>query len=141
MRCDLRLACPWRITCLAPSSCQTKFFSKSNSLGTVDTHTQTPAQRTSKSPVCGFQKNLRRPVERVSVYRVQRIRGFEKGLAGGGWQPRAPRTQQNWYPRILFFYSWGAHRKKGAEKRPESMACKGFPCANPLCPPTPFRNL
>ena len=32
------------------------------------------------------------------------------------------------------------HREKGTEKRPESLAYEGFPRANPLCPPTPFRG-
>ena len=68
------------------------------------------------------------------------VRGFEKGLAGGGCQLTNPQKQPNkalqkWVPLLL---RW--HRQKGTEKRPQSLACKGFPRANPLCPPTPFRN-
>ena len=33
------------------------------------------------------------------------VRGFEKGLAGGGWRPRAPKIQQKNVPRIVFSYS------------------------------------
>ena len=33
------------------------------------------------------------------------------------------------------------HRKKGTEKRPKSLAFKGFLRANPLCPPNPFSKL
>ena len=68
------------------------------------------------------------------------FRGFEKGLAGGGWRQtnppkRAQKVLQKFVPLLL-----KGHRRKGTEKRPESLAFKGFPRANPLCPPTPFRN-
>ena len=33
------------------------------------------------------------------------FRGFEKGLAGGGWRPTTPKIQQNMFPRIVFSYS------------------------------------
>ena len=32
------------------------------------------------------------------------------------------------------------HRRKGTQKRPQSLAYEGLPRANPLCLPTPFRN-
>ena len=37
-------------------------------------------------------------------------------------------------------FSEGGIRKKGTEKRPQSLVFEGFLRANPLCPPTPFRN-
>ena len=57
------------------------------------------------------------------------FRGFEKGLAGGGWRQTNPQKEpkkvlQKCAPLLL-----RGHRKKGTEKRPES-----------LCLPTPFRN-
>ena len=42
---------------------------------------------------------------RLRLSGVFQIRGFEKGLAGGGWRPTAPKTQQKMYPRIVFSYS------------------------------------
>ena len=45
------------------------------------------------------------------------LRGFEKGLAGGGWRPTAPKIQQKLSPRIVFSYSkGGGHRTKCPEK-------------------------
>ena len=67
------------------------------------------------------------------------IRGFEKGLAGGGWRPGVPKIQQKCPPELRPATSSGGIGK-WAEKRPEFRAWEGFPCANPLCPPTPFRN-
>ena len=32
------------------------------------------------------------------------------------------------------------HRKKGTEKRPQSLAQEGLLRGNPLCPPTPFET-
>ena len=45
-----------------------------------------------------------------------KIRGLEKGLAGGGWRPAVPKIQRK-YPQncVLLFGVW-----------------EGFPCANPL---------
>ena len=43
---------------------------------------------------------------------------------GGGWQPTAPKMHQN----CVFLLIRGP-KKKGAEKRPESMVWKEFPCA------------
>ena len=34
-----------------------------------------------------------------------KFRGFEKGLAGGGWRPTAPKIQQKLSPGIVFSYS------------------------------------
>ena len=36
---------------------------------------------------------------------LSRIRGFEKGWAGRGWRPTAPKIQQKLSPRIVFSYS------------------------------------
>ena len=33
------------------------------------------------------------------------FRGFEKGLAEGGWRPTAPKIQQKLSPRVVFSYS------------------------------------
>ena len=68
-------------------------------------------------------------------------RGFEKGLVGGGCQPTAPKIQQKCPPELCSPTFLGGIEIRGPEKRPESMAWEGFACANPLCPPTPFRDL
>ena len=65
---------------------------------------------------------------------------FQKGVGGRGLATnrppkRSPKVLQKCVPILL-----RGHRKKGTEKRPESLANEGFPRANPLCPPTPFRN-
>ena len=67
-------------------------------------------------------------------------RRFRKGVGGKGLATNKPpkRAQtilQKCVPLLLM-----GHRKKGTEKRPKSLAYEGFPHANPLCPPTPFRN-
>ena len=67
------------------------------------------------------------------------VGGFEKGLAGGGWRQtnpkKIPKSFQKCVPILL-----RRHRKKGTEKRRKSLAFEGLLRANPLCPPTPFRN-
>ena len=45
---------------------------------------------------------------------------------------RTPKVLQKCVPLLL-----RGHREKGTEKRPESLAFKGFPRANPLSPPLP----
>ena len=63
-------------------------------------------------------------------------RRFRKGVGGTGLPPkRAQTVLQKCVPILL-----RGHRKKGTEKRPECLAFEGFPCANPLCPPTPFET-
>ena len=68
------------------------------------------------------------------------VRGFEKGLAGGGWRLTTPKNTAKKFSRNVFPLLLRGHRRKGAEKRPHSLAKEGFVRANPLCPPTPFRN-
>ena len=65
---------------------------------------------------------------------------FRKGVGGRGLATNKPRKRaqkvlQKCVPILL-----RGHRKKGTEKRPKSLAFEGFLRANPLCPPTPFRN-
>ena len=66
--------------------------------------------------------------------------GFEKGWAGGGWRQTNPQKSPKSPPEMCPHSPLRGHRKKGTEKRPESLAFEGFLRANPLCPPTPFRN-
>ena len=66
---------------------------------------------------------------------------FRKGAGGRGLatnkpQKRAQNVLQKCVPLLL-----RGHRKKGTENWPEFLAYEGFPRANPLGPPTPFRNL
>ena len=68
------------------------------------------------------------------------IQRFRKGVGGRGLatnsaQNTAKHVSQNSVPLLI-----RGHRKKKTEKRLEFMVWEGFPCANPLCPPTPFRN-
>ena len=65
---------------------------------------------------------------------------FGKGVGGKGWRLRMPKMQRMLIPRIMFSSSTRGNSKEGAEKRPESLAWKGFPHANPLCPPSPFET-
>ena len=65
---------------------------------------------------------------------------FRRGVGGRGLATnkppkRAQKVLQQCVPLLL-----RGHRKKGTEKRPESLAYEGFFRANPLCPPTPFRT-
>ena len=67
-------------------------------------------------------------------------RRFRKGVGGRGLATnknpkKSPKVLQKCVPILL-----RGHRKKGTEKRPESLGFEGFLRANPLCPPTPFRN-
>ena len=68
------------------------------------------------------------------------LRDFEKGLAGGDWRPTVPTMQQKMLPQNCVLLLIRGHGRKGAEKRPQFMVWEGFPCANPLCPPTPFET-
>ena len=69
-------------------------------------------------------------------------RGFEKGLADRwGLATNSAQNAAKNVPQNCVLLIRRGHRKKGSEKRPESMVWDGFPCANSLCPPTPFRNL
>ena len=72
--------------------------------------------------------------------RLYFFRRFRKGVGGRGLATnkppkRATKVRQTCVPILL-----RGHRKKGTEKRPEFLAFEEFPRANPLCPPTPFRN-
>ena len=58
---------------------------------------------------------------------------FRKGV--GDWH-----TPKNTVSRNVSDLLLRGHRKKGAEKRPQSLAQEGFLRANPLGLPTPFRN-
>ena len=66
---------------------------------------------------------------------------FRKGVGGRGLATnkppkRAQKVLQKCVPLLL-----RGHRKKGTEKRLESLACERFPRANPFFEtPTPFRN-
>ena len=59
-----------------------------------------------------------------------------RGLATNNTQNTAKKCPSEWCSPT----SRGGIGKRGPEKRPEFMVWEGFPCANPLCPPTPFRN-
>ena len=77
---------------------------------------------------------------RPPSFQTPKFRGFEKGLAGGGWRLAGTKIQQKIVLQKCVPLLIGGDRKKGAEKRPESVAWEGFPRAHPLSPPTPFRN-
>ena len=65
---------------------------------------------------------------------------FRKGVGGRGLATnKAPKRAQKALQKCVPILLRG-HRKKGTEKRPKSLAFEGFLRANPLCPPTPFRN-
>ena len=63
------------------------------------------------------------------------VRGFEKGLAGGGWRLKHPQKNEK-IPQKCISLLLRGHRKRGTEKRPQSLVWEGFLLANPLCPPT-----
>ena len=71
--------------------------------------------------------------------RADKIRGFEKGWREGVGDKQTPKKSPKSSPEMCPPSPKG-HREKGTEKRPESLTNEGFPHANPLCPPTPFRN-
>ena len=52
------------------------------------------------------------PIPLPFVNYFELIRGFEKGLAGGGWQPAVPKMQQKMPPRIVLSCFTRGHRKK-----------------------------
>ena len=61
-------------------------------------------------------------------------RGWREGVGDKRTPKKNPKSSPEMCPPSR------GHREKGIEKRPESLAFKGFRHANPLCPPTPFRN-
>ena len=69
---------------------------------------------------------------------------FLSEVSKRGWQDGVGDQQRPKYskhvPQNGVLLLIRGRRKKGAEEKAESMAWEGFPCANPLCPPTPFRN-
>ena len=66
---------------------------------------------------------------------------FQKGVGGRGLATtKPPRRAQKVLQKCVPLLLRGA-LEKGYRKRPESLAHEEFPRANPLCPPTPFRNL
>ena len=67
--------------------------------------------------------------------------GFRKGVGGRGLATNSAQNTAKILPWKCVLLLIRGRRKKAAEKGPESMVWEGFPCANPLCPPTPFRNL
>ena len=68
------------------------------------------------------------------------VQRFRKGVGGRGLATnRAQNVVQNSSPELCHPSSSG-HRKKGTEKTSESLASEESLGANPLCPPTPFRN-
>ena len=78
--------------------------------------------------------------QKGSLFSAKEAPRFRKRVGGRGLATkrppkRAPKVLQKSVPILL-----RGHRKKGTEKGPESLAFEGFLRANPLCPPTPFRN-
>ena len=65
---------------------------------------------------------------------------FRKGVGGRGLAINKPPKRAQKVPQKCVPLLLRGHRKKGAEKRPESLVFEGRLRANPLCPPTPFRN-
>ena len=67
---------------------------------------------------------------------------FPKGGVGGrGLATHSAQNTAKILPQNCVLLLTRGHRKKGAEKGLESVVWERFPCANPFCPPTPFRNL
>ena len=65
---------------------------------------------------------------------------FRKGVGGRGLATnKLPKRAQKVLQKCVTILLSG-RRKKGTEKRPKSLVFEGFLRANPLCPPTPFRN-
>ena len=75
------------------------------------------------------------PLPETQKNKIRIFGGFGRGLATNKPLKRAQKVLQKCVPILL-----RRHRKKGTEKRPKSLAFEGFLRANPLCPPTPFRN-
>ena len=64
---------------------------------------------------------------------------FRRGVGGKGLATNCAQNTAKIVPlRIVFSYSYGGHRKKGTEKRPESIVWEGFPCTNPPLSTNPF---
>ena len=78
------------------------------------------------------------PSRRQRALKNQR---FRKGVGGRGLATNSAQNAAENVPQNCVFLLIRGHRQKGAAKRLESMAREGFPCTNPLCPPTPFRDL
>ena len=75
------------------------------------------------------------PHPNLEYFCVEIVRGFEKGLASHSTQNTTKNISQS---SVLLLISM--QRKKRTEKRLEFMVWEGFPCANPLCPPTPSQR-
>ena len=62
------------------------------------------------------------------------FRGFEKGLAGGGWRPIAAKKKKEYgksVPQNGVLLLRRGHREKRAEKRPESTVLGGISLRQP----------
>ena len=62
---------------------------------------------------------------------------FRKGVGGRGLATNSTQNTANILPQNCVLLLIRGHRERGADKGPESTVWEGFPCANPLCPPTP----
>ena len=83
-------------------------------------------------PSCYFGNNS--PMEFLRTHVPSR--GFEKGLAGGGWRPTAPKIQQTMSPRIVFSFSLGGIRKRGQQTGLDPWCGRDFLAPTPpVCQP------
>ena len=95
-----------------------------------------PKRQTFQSPRPRCQsKCCSQNCDRVGQLQNRKPRKLEDGWreeVGDKQTPkRAHKVLQKCVPLLL-----RGHRKRGTEKRPESLAHEGFPRGNPLCPPT-----
>ena len=112
--------------------------------GLFPTHPRKGSSRSRKffgeQPLESSRERLGWHARAINLKRPE-IRGFEEGLAGRGWrQTNAQKEPKKIFRNVSPSLLLRGHRKKGTEKRLESLAYEGFPHANPFCPPTPFRN-
>ena len=80
-------------------------------------------------------------VARGQRFMCDLLRGFEKGLAGGGWRPTVPKIQQEMPPRIMFSHFIRGHRKKGGRKAVWFYGAGGISLRQPPLPANPFSKL
>ena len=135
-----RLAGP---LCVHPMGCwHTESQKKNIILPFKGAHKNRPVVAGSWDPTCPLQAQgtprqaKSRKIGKIIVCKNQR---FRKGVGGRGLATDSARNTAKNVPQNCVLLLIRGHRKKGAEKRPESLFSGWIALCQP--PPAPFRNL
>ena len=112
-------------------------------MGNLYRKKKTPYYRGTR-PRCAGDKVAKIQVLLFLPYVIESESGKESEVSKRGWREgvgdqQHPKHSKNASQSGVLLLIRG-HREKRTEKRLEFMVWEGSPCANPVCPPTPFRN-